>query len=283
MMTPAELEIAEFGHRVLQDLGLICAIGAILASILYAWLRSAAPSLQWYRSGRVPTYHVQAIDILGCLLVILPFTLSLMTPFQDTSDATLSTFAVIINFAILLAMAGIVLALYQQRGVLEDVLGIRPENTAHTVTWAIVTYIIFFVILIALGFSGMEDWLSERLGEKQNQDVVNELLNADNPNKRLVLILGACVIAPVAEEIIFRGYLYPVLKRFTEPFIAAILTGILFGAIHGQIWAVIPLSIFGILLALLYEKSGSIWSCILCHALFNSINVFFMLTMGDQI
>ncbi|MFC4996133.1 CPBP family intramembrane glutamic endopeptidase [Rubritalea tangerina] len=49
--------------------------------------------------------------------------------------------------------------------------------------------------------------------------------------------------------------------------------GILFGAIHGQIWALIPLSIFGILLAILYEKSGSIWAPILCHAMFNSINI----------
>ncbi|WP_018969130.1 CPBP family intramembrane glutamic endopeptidase [Rubritalea marina] len=282
-MTPSELEVAEFGHHVLQDIGLICAIGAVLSAILYAWLRRAAPSLQWHNAGKVPTYFVQPIDVLGCLLVILPFTLTLMTPFQDNSETQITTFAVIINFSILLMMAGIVVALYQQRGVLEDALGIRPENPTHTVAWSIGTYIAFFVILIALGMSGMEDWLSERLGEKQNQDVVNELLNAQNTNKRLVLILGACVIAPLAEEIIFRGYLYPVLKRFTEPAIAAILTGVLFGAIHGQIWAVIPLSIFGILLAVLYEKSGSIWACILCHALFNSINVFFMLTMGDKI
>ena len=69
----------------------------------------------------------------------------------------------------------------------------------------------------------------------------------------------------------------------TEPVVAAIFTGVIFGAIHGQIWAVIPLSLFGILLAILYEKSGSIWACILCHGLFNTINVFFMLTMGDQL
>jgi hypothetical protein len=277
------LSQGEFGHIILQDIALICVVGVVLAGLIHGWLRKVSPSLQWNQIGKVSTVGLGPADIVGCLLVTLPFSLSLISPYLDPSGIELSPSMLITNFAILSLMAGIVLVIYQQRGLLPDALGLHPKHPVQVITWTVAAYIAFFILSIALEQLGIEHWLSARLGEQQNQQIVDEMMATQENQKRLIMLLGACVIAPIAEEIVFRGYLYPVVKRFTEPVVAAIFTGVIFGAIHGQIWAVIPLSLFGILLAVLYEKSGSIWACILCHGLFNTINVFFMLTMGDQL
>ncbi len=272
-----------FGHAILQDIGLICVISMLLAGLLHAWVRKTSPSLQWNKIGSVSTTGLGPADIIGCLLVTLPFSLGLVGPYIDRSETVITPLSLILNFGILTTMAAIVFGLYHQRGLFPDALGLEPKHPAQVITWAVVAYVIMFIASIALSQLGVEQWLTERLGEKQNQKLVDELMVSQENQKRLIMILGACVIAPFAEEIIFRGYLYPVAKKYSEPIIAAIFSGIFFGAIHGEVWAVIPLSIFGILLALLYEASGSIWSCILCHGIFNIINVFFMLTMGDQL
>lgn len=277
------LSQGEYGHIILQDIALICLIGVILAGLIHGWLRKASPNLQWNQIGNVSTTGIGQADIIGCLLVTLPFSLSVIAPYQDPSNIELTPLALIANFAILGLMAGIVFLIYQRRGLLPEALGLHPKHPVQVITWTVVAYIAFFILSIAMSQLGLEYWLSARLGEQQNQHIVNEMMATQESQKRLIMILGACVIAPIAEEVIFRGYLYPVVKRYTEPVVAAIFTGVIFGAIHGQIWAVIPLSLFGILLAVLYEKSGSIWACILCHGMFNTINVFFMLTMGDKL
>ena len=84
---------------------------------------------------------------------------------------------------------------------------------------------------------------------------------------------SAVVAAPLCEEIVFRGYFYPVLKRFSGAWPAAICSAIVFGAAHGQLTALLPLFIFGLLLVFIYEKTGSIWAPMAVHFCFNSATV----------
>jgi membrane protease YdiL (CAAX protease family) len=281
-MLQLALSQGAYGHQILQDIGLICLISLVLAGAFHAWLRKTTPSLQWHQFGKVDTSRIAPADILGCVFVTLPFTLTLLMPYGGPSKS-LSPLELAISFGMLLMMSGVVLFLYKMRDMLPEALGLSPKHPAYVFAWGVGVYIAFILLSIIMQSAGLEAWLESRLGEPQHQQIVKDMINAVRVERKLILILGTCIIAPLAEEVIFRGYLYPVVKRYTEPAFAAIITGIIFGAIHGNIWAVIPLSIFGILLAVLYELSGSIWSCILCHALFNSINVAFMLSMGDQL
>ena len=281
-MLPIALSQGAFGHQILQDIGLVCLISIVMAGAFHGWLRRTAPGLEWNQIGTASTSRLGRADILGCVFVTLPFTLTLLIPYSGP-QRSLTPIELAISFGMLLMMAGIVMFIYKQRDMLPEALGLQPKHPAYVFAWGVGTYICFILISIVLQHLGLESWLQSRLGDPQHQQIVQDLVSASSVEKKLMLIVGACMIAPLAEEVIFRGYLYPVVKRFTEPAIAAVFTGILFGAIHGNIWAVIPLSIFGILLAVLFELSGSIWACILCHALFNAINVTFMLTMGDQL
>lgn len=88
-----------------------------------------------------------------------------------------------------------------------------------------------------------------------------------------VQILLIAIAAPVSEEICFRGMLYGGLREKLPRFGAALIAGLLFGALHALtgVSAVPPLIAFGFVLALLYEKTGSIVPCILLHMLNNSV------------
>lgn len=86
-------------------------------------------------------------------------------------------------------------------------------------------------------------------------------------------ILLIAVIAPISEEICFRGMLYGGLREKLPRLAAAVITGFIFGGLHAfsGVTAVPPLMVFGFLLSLLYEKTGSIVPGILLHMLNNSV------------
>jgi membrane protease YdiL (CAAX protease family) len=88
-----------------------------------------------------------------------------------------------------------------------------------------------------------------------------------------VQILLIVIAAPVSEEICFRGMLFGGLRERLPRLGAALLAGLIFGGLHALtgVTAVPPLIFFGFVLALLYEKTGSIVPCIVLHMLNNSV------------
>jgi membrane protease YdiL (CAAX protease family) len=88
-----------------------------------------------------------------------------------------------------------------------------------------------------------------------------------------VQVLLIVIAAPIAEETCFRGMLFGGLREKLPRLAAALICGLVFGALHALtgVTAVPPLIVFGFLLALLYERTGSIVPGILLHMINNSI------------
>ena len=88
-----------------------------------------------------------------------------------------------------------------------------------------------------------------------------------------VQVLLIVIAAPVSEEICFRGMLFGGLRERFPRWLAALIAGLVFGALHALtgVTAVPPLIVFGIVLSLLYEKTGSILPGIILHMLNNSV------------
>jgi membrane protease YdiL (CAAX protease family) len=88
-----------------------------------------------------------------------------------------------------------------------------------------------------------------------------------------VQVLLIVFAAPIGEEICFRGMLFGGLRRSLTRIPAALVVGLIFGGLHALtgISAVPPLIVFGFILCLLYEKTGSIVPGILLHMLNNSV------------
>lgn len=104
-------------------------------------------------------------------------------------------------------------------------------------------------------------------------------------NERYEYILAfttLVVVAPVAEEILFRGYLYGKLKKFVPIWAAILATSVLFGFIHNAWNLAIDTFTLSVILCLLRESTGSIWSPMLLHMTKNSI-AFYILFINPSL
>lgn len=111
-------------------------------------------------------------------------------------------------------------------------------------------------------------------------DTAPEKLGANSSNLHMLffaILVG--VMAPIAEEFFFRGFLYRALRNGLGVAGAAIVSGLLFGALHidsgstERLLQVVPLAVLGVSFALLYQWTGTLYSTIALHATNNSIAV----------
>lgn len=91
----------------------------------------------------------------------------------------------------------------------------------------------------------------------------------------VILVLGG-ILVPLAEEIFFRGLVYGWLRRVWSVPAGVTVSALIFGLIHGFVIVVVAAAMIGIALALLYEKSRSLWPPAVLHMVFNSISLSFM-------
>ncbi|MGD6842457.1 CPBP family intramembrane glutamic endopeptidase [Bacillus infantis] len=90
----------------------------------------------------------------------------------------------------------------------------------------------------------------------------------------LIAFFSAAVISPIYEEIFYRGFLYRWLRTRVGLTGALLLSSLIFTIIHIPTYNVMPVNFFsGILFALAYERTGSIWPSVLIHGLTNGIMV----------
>jgi membrane protease YdiL (CAAX protease family) len=104
-------------------------------------------------------------------------------------------------------------------------------------------------------------------GEPKQKDIAEEFGTV--PLQILLIVIAA----PIGEEVCFRGMLFGGLRERWPRVAAALLSAAIFGALHALtgLSAVPPLIAFGFILALLYERTGSIVPGILLHMLNNSV------------
>jgi membrane protease YdiL (CAAX protease family) len=87
----------------------------------------------------------------------------------------------------------------------------------------------------------------------------------------LLLFLGGVIVAPVVEEIFFRGFIFSGLRNRWEWKKAAVFSAGLFALAHLLPTSLLPIFILGVIFATLYQFSGSIWPAILMHMLTNTL------------
>jgi len=109
------------------------------------------------------------------------------------------------------------------------------------------------------------------------QPAIQTLNISQTLGRRMLLSLFAIVLAPVAEEVLFRGILYATVKEMGHPRLALFGTSIVFAAIHLSWVAFVPLTFFALVLTLLYERTRSLLAPIIAHACFNGINLGYFL------
>ncbi len=166
-----------------------------------------------------------------------------------------------VQFATALGFLLVPIAIAARRGASFSValrrLGLRRFRPS-AVKWmlaAIGAYLLFAIVYVAI------------FGAPEQEDI------ADGFGAMPVQVLLIVFAAPISEEVCFRGLLFGGMRERFPRIAAALLSALVFGGLHATtgVSAVPPLIAFGFVLALLYEKTGSIVPGILVHMLNNSV------------
>ena len=141
----------------------------------------------------------------------------------------------------------------------------RPGAGWRSASGRIFVLLVSFVVLSVIWaelFNPGEDKLLNTLGS--------------NEGTALLLLSAAltCVVAPICEEFLFRGFMFTALRNWKGTLPAALITGLVFGLVHfgsAPVLDLAPLAALGFGLCLLYRYTGSLYPSIVAHSINNSI------------
>jgi membrane protease YdiL (CAAX protease family) len=153
-----------------------------------------------------------------------------------------------------------------------DALGGRNSNLKKSLLLAVGA--LALALPVVLGLQQLSVLTLDKLGwPPQDQHAVDLLANTKFWWLRVYLVFFAVVLAPVAEEFIFRGVLFPFLKQLGWPKLAWLGVSVLFALIHVNAPTFVPLVALALVFTWLYEKTDCLLAPILAHSLFNSANL----------
>lgn len=131
-----------------------------------------------------------------------------------------------------------------------------------------------WVALAGVAFYLLSSIWAQLINIKQTDQLPTDLGTKDSVVGLIAVCVLVTVIAPIAEEFLFRGFFFGALRRWRGPWPAAVITGVVFGAIHvGSAPAAFlpPLALLGFLLCIVRWRTGSLLPCVALHALNNAI------------
>ncbi|HLX95159.1 MAG TPA: type II CAAX endopeptidase family protein [Verrucomicrobiae bacterium] len=116
----------------------------------------------------------------------------------------------------------------------------------------------------------------------QTETAVLVLTGAKTWWLRIYLGVFTVIVAPVAEEFIFRGMLYPFVKQLGRPRLAWFGVSFLFALIHWDAAAFVALFLLALVLTWLYEKTDHLLAPIIAHAFFNAVNLILLCLFQNE-
>jgi membrane protease YdiL (CAAX protease family) len=150
--------------------------------------------------------------------------------------------------------------------------------------WLVTLGILAMALPVSLGLNYVSaltmTWLEL---DPEQQMAVQILQETKRWDELLVFGTTAIVLAPVVEEILFRGILYRFIKQRAPASFALWMSSLLFATIHANAVTFIPLTFFAITLVWTYEKTRTLLAPILAHALFNAVNFVMLIFSWDPI
>ncbi|MEI8281115.1 MAG: type II CAAX endopeptidase family protein [Armatimonadota bacterium] len=161
-------------------------------------------------------------------------------------------------------------------------VGLSFDKFGEKLGWTFATF--FANLPILLGMVMISGLLTKIL-PGGGHPAAEELLNHPKTMEIVKILIGACVIAPIWEEIFFRGILFPsFIKAFGRPLQAALLSSFIFASIHPQGMAGIPVLMgIGLMLCAVSYQTKSLVSNIMLHSLHNGATLMIALVLGPLI
>jgi uncharacterized protein len=181
------------------------------------------------------------------------------------------TFSIFYGIQVLL-MLGVVwfFAIYWRRSGFRD-LGFRYYSIGKTIWYTLLSLVLIFVISFVYVLI-----LQKVFGIDAPASKIDELVASGNVSGNILIVVTAA-IAPLCEEVYFRGFLYPAFRKNFGVVIGIFLSSVVFAAAHLDLYSFFPIMVIGWILAFMYEKTKSIFPVIFLHSIYNLILILVLL------
>lgn len=236
----------------------------------------------WYAfiSGAWAVISVLGISaaIIGGVFYLAAQVVAIDVESLSAPGWTLALYA--LQYGIGLAVLLIVPVLIQKkrRQQLKELFGLTRGIVTNDVAKAFLAFLPYFAVSLAL--QSIVATFITGFDVDQTQDI--GFSDLSGTGQLVLAFLALVVLAPLAEELVFRGFVFGNARTKLDFWPAAIITSLFFGFVHGQ-WNV-GLDTFVLSLALCYlrEKTGAIWASVLLHAIKNGLayTLLFIVPVG---
>ncbi len=241
------------------------------------------------RSSNRPTISWGAAEIVKVLILFMSLGILLnliVIFFKSLLEVPIDMSIYLLIHTVMLDAAVILMIIFfigKSGARISDFVGIRNwQFLSEELWWGIRTYFlilpIFIVLLIGLVYAA-----SLFSYEPPPHPLVRILLENEKLSFWTVLgsFLLACVAGPIIEEIFFRGFFYPAVRKYLGAGWTMVITSALFAAAHENFFAFLPIFFLGLVLCYLYEKRSNLASCIMLHVIHNTAFMFYFFIMKN--
>lgn len=224
------------------------------------------------------------VDVLKVMLLFYTFAY-LFLSFQGKLAKTFGFFkdenlrfileATVLDAAGIVFVLNFVILIYRQN---LSTIGITLKNWLKNVWYGVVGYLaiipILFVTLLATAVI-----ISAFKLRPPVQPIVDMFMKEKNVPVLIYSTIFAGIFGPIMEEIFFRGFMYKALKRKIGVLWSILATAFIFSVLHVHWVGLVPIMVLGVLLAYLYEKTGSLVPSITVHIMHNMASVLAVFLM----
>jgi membrane protease YdiL (CAAX protease family) len=252
-------------------LGPVALVGALIfaAGLVYVAVRQ----IRMRRSLMPDRYRGPSVIVLLALVFVIASIL--VAPFGadaaallggDAELTLLGAFVILVSTPIaLLLVSWLFVARPNALAALPSFPGRDAQGALIAgIGWGVVAWIGSTAILVLVG------WLLEQLGQPPEAGAAELAIEMVNP---VLVVLAVVILAPIAEEVFFRGVVFNAWLREGGRRYAYIGSAALFAIIHISLVSLIPIFLLGLALAWVYERTGSLLAPMAMHATVNGISV----------
>lgn len=213
-------------------------------------------------------FYTAQFVMIGILWLLGSFGFSLEFYNQIVVNSVFSVVLYLLSIAIIMGVPYIVL---KEKTTREE-LGLTrlPSWTDIIITPA--GLIIYFVLssILILFATQVFPWFDV------NQVQETGFSEVSQQYELILAFMSLVVLAPIAEELLFRGYLYGRLKKYMPIWLAILATSVTFGFVHGAWNLAVDTFALSVIMCVLRESTGSLWASILLHMAKNGVAFYIL-------
>lgn len=212
---------------------------------------------------RKPVWNIWQGLLIMAIITLIEFPLGWLKSPEDLDSVRGILNFVMVGLGDVLLYFGIIMIFFRLiRRPFSDLGFVKASRG-----FIILGFIVGVGLFVGVGLLG--SFLTKVLGTPPYQSFALAVIGANYPWEFILLVFLGGVVAPIKEEMFFRGVIYPPLRQAFGRGKGILLTGLFFAALHLEIIRFLPLLIGGIVLTWLYERSASIWPAIVAHGTWN--------------